>query len=52
MRLAKAGYGGGDPRVIEEMDANWVVKILEYEVFGQDYNQEYDNLNYPANENR
>lgn len=44
-RLAKAGYGGGDPEKIGKMSPYWVMKIVDYEVFCSDYEEEHYNLN-------
>jgi hypothetical protein len=43
--LAKAGYGGGNPESIGRMTPSWVMKILDYEGFCNDYEEEYYNLN-------
>jgi len=43
--LAKSGYGGGDPKKIAEMDADWVINLLEYENFCQDFESETTRLN-------
>lgn len=45
LKLAKAGYGGGNPEVIGEMSPSWVMKLLEYENFCGDYEDEYHQLN-------
>lgn len=49
LRLAKAGYGGGNPEVIENMSVDWVLKMFHYENFCSDYENEYINLNNKQN---
>lgn len=49
LRLAKAGYGGGNPEVIENMSVSWVLKMFHYENFCNDYESEYINLNNKQN---
>jgi hypothetical protein len=49
LRLAKAGYGGGDPEKIGKMAVDWVMKIVGYEGFCSDYEEEYYNLNQENN---
>ena len=49
LRLAKAGYGGGNPEVIENMSVDWVLKMFHYENFCNDYESEYMNLNNKQN---
>lgn len=48
LKLARAGYGGGDPMRIMEWPADIVVAALQYEKFRGDYEQAYLNLNYPG----
>jgi hypothetical protein len=43
--LAKSGYGGGNPEMIGKMNPNWVMKIVNYEDFCNDYEEEYQHLN-------
>lgn len=43
LKLAKAGYG--NPEQIGQMSAAWVLKMIQYEGFCQDYEEEYLNLN-------
>jgi hypothetical protein len=45
LKLAKAGYGGGNPETIGQMSPDWVIKILDYENFCGDWEEEYLNLN-------
>jgi hypothetical protein len=45
LKLAKAGYGGGDPKRIGQMDVKWVIYMLQYEGFCNDWETEYLNLN-------
>ena len=45
LKLAKKGYKGGDPEAIESMSLSWVLKMIQYEDFCQDYEEEYYNLN-------
>jgi len=45
LKLAKAGYCGGNPETISKMNVVWVIKMLEYEGFCSDYEEEYINLN-------
>ena len=46
-RLAKAGYGGGDPQKVLEMPADMVVDLLHYEGFTADYERAYVEMNRP-----
>jgi len=45
LRLASAGYGGGDPEVVVQMRADWVVKMLQYEVFKSTYQEVFVEMN-------
>lgn len=45
LKLAKAGYGSGNPETIGAMSCDWVLKMAQYEGFCQDYEEEYLNLN-------
>lgn len=45
LRLAKAGYFGGDPLQILRARADIVESIIEYEQFEADYQSEYIALN-------
>lgn len=33
LRLAREGYGGGDPEKVMQMGADWVVMMAQYEQF-------------------
>jgi hypothetical protein len=45
LRLAKAGYGGGDPARILEMRADLVLAAVQYENFSREYEAAYIDLN-------
>lgn len=45
LRLASAGFGGGDPERIMRMRADWVLKAIQYEVFKGEYEDVYLELN-------
>jgi hypothetical protein len=45
IRLAKAGYAGGDPEKVLEMPVGTVVGIIHYEKFRDDYERAYLALN-------
>lgn len=45
VRLARQGYGGGDPRVILRMPSSVVVTAVHYENFLADYEAAYVELN-------
>lgn len=45
MRLAKAGYFGGDPVAVMNAPVDVVQSILDYEIFEGDYKAEYAELN-------
>jgi hypothetical protein len=48
MRLAKAGFCGGDPLRVIHMPVDVVVGMLEYEAFEADYESEYCAINKPS----
>jgi hypothetical protein len=45
LRLAKAGYCGGDPEKVLQMRVNLVVTAMHYEKFVGDYERKYIELN-------
>jgi hypothetical protein len=45
MRIAKAGYFGGDPNQVMRAPADIVESVLDYEAFESDYQNEYLALN-------
>lgn len=45
LRLASAGYGGGDPESVLRMRADLVIAAMEYEVFKDDYNTVFIEMN-------
>lgn len=45
MRLAKAGYYGGDPGAVLRAPVDDVVMTMEYEVFTNDYELTFHELN-------
>lgn len=45
IRLARQGYGGGDPRVILKMPSSMVMTAAHYENFIVDYESTYVELN-------
>jgi len=45
LRLASAGYCGGDPEKVLDMRADLVTAALQYEVFKADYERQYVELN-------
>jgi len=45
LRLAKAGYAGGDPERVLKMRADVVIAAMQYEVFLGDYERAYIELN-------
>lgn len=45
LRLASAGYGGGDPERVVQMRADWVMKMLQYEVFKNEYQDVFLEMN-------
>ena len=47
LRLAKEGFGGGDPQRIERMPADIVLDAWEYLKFANDYLETAQELNKP-----
>lgn len=45
LRLAKAGYAGGDPERVLKMRADLVLAALQYESFINDYERAYVEIN-------
>lgn len=45
LRLAKAGYAGGDPERILKMRADFVLAAIQYEKFVKDYEGAFIELN-------
>lgn len=45
IRLAREGYGGGDPDKILNMRVDHVIAIIHYEKFRSDYERSYIELN-------
>jgi hypothetical protein len=45
LKLARAGYGGGDPERILNMRVDLVIEAAQYEQFCNDYESEYIELN-------
>ncbi len=45
MRLAKAGYFGGNPDAVKAAPVDTVLKILHYETFESEYERAYTELN-------
>jgi len=53
LRLAKAGYAGGDPERVLSMRADIVIAALQYEAFIDDYERAFIDINKEApNESR
>lgn len=48
IRLAREGYGGGDPENILNMRADLVLSIIHYEKFRTDYERAFVDLNKEA----
>jgi hypothetical protein len=48
LRLAKAGYGGGDPERIAKMKVSTVLKLIQYEIFLKEYESKFMDLNRSA----
>ena len=46
-RLAKAGYGGGNPETILEMPVDIVMGLVQYEVFTAEYETQFIKINSP-----
>jgi len=49
LRLAKAGYGGGDPNRILAMPVDIVMAMIQYEIFLNQYEKAYIKLNTKEN---
>ncbi len=45
LRLAKAGFGGGDPEKVSRMKVGWVTAALQYEIYSAEYERKYIELN-------
>jgi hypothetical protein len=45
LRLAKAGYAGGDPEKVMQMQVGWVMATVQFEKFCADYERKYIELN-------
>lgn len=45
VKLAKAGYYGGDPQAVLRAPADIVLAALQYEAFSSDYERTYMELN-------
>jgi hypothetical protein len=45
LRLAKAGYAGGDPERVLKMRADFVISALQYETFLNEYERTYVEIN-------
>jgi hypothetical protein len=45
LRLARVGYGGGDPEKVLNMPVGIVVAMLHYEKFRDDYERAYVEMN-------
>jgi hypothetical protein len=45
LRLAREGYGGGDPEKVLQMRADIVLAAVQYESFRGDYERAYYELN-------
>ena len=45
LKLASKGWCGGNPQKIARMPVSWVLKMLSYQDFIFDYQQESYNLN-------
>ena len=48
LRLAKAGFFGGDPAKVLTAPVDIVESVIAYEQFEADYKTEYISLNKPA----
>ena len=51
LKIAKAGYWGGDPYKVSKATPDWIIKTLDYQNFCNDYEQQLHTLNR-NNENR
>ena len=49
LRLAKAGYTGGDPERVLKMRSDIVIAAIQYEAFINDYERAYIELNREDN---
>jgi hypothetical protein len=47
LKLAREGFGGGDPAAIMEMRADWVLHMIEFLQFETEYGDTYRKLNAP-----
>jgi hypothetical protein len=47
LRLARAGYGGGDPEKVLQMRADTVVMAIQYETFRAEYEAAFMEINKP-----
>ena len=45
LRLASAGYCGGDPEKVMRARADWVLRMVQYEAFKAEYEDSYLALN-------
>lgn len=45
LKLAKEGYGGGDPEKILNMRVDLVLMMWQYEIFQADYEKAYIHIN-------
>lgn len=45
LRLARAGYGGGDPERVLKMRADIVMAAVQYETFVSDYEKKFMEIN-------
>jgi hypothetical protein len=50
LRLAKAGYAGGDPERVLKMRTDMVLGAIQYEAFINDYERAYIEINREDNE--
>jgi hypothetical protein len=48
LKLARIGYGGGDPEKVLDMPVGIVVAMMHYEKFRDDYERAYVALNSEA----
>ena len=49
LRLAKAGYAGGDPERVLKMRADVVLAAMQYEAFLNEYERTYVDINREGN---
>lgn len=45
LRLAEAGYAGGDPEKVMQMTVGWVVTSIQFQKHKADYERTYIELN-------